>query len=71
MGMSSSESVKVAKEKSGCTRGGVRFLEKRQRMGEGPAVIEVRCHKDQPHRTKKPFSDIEHGQGQATPGSMT
>ena len=43
MGMISSENVKVTKEKSGCTRGGERFQEKRQRTGEGPVAIEVRC----------------------------
>ena len=37
MGMSFGEIVKVAKETSGCTRGGARFREKRQRIGEGPA----------------------------------
>ena len=41
MGMSSSENVKVIEETSGCTRGGARFQEKRQRTGEGPATIEV------------------------------
>ena len=41
MGMSYGEIVKVAKETSGCTRGGIRFREKRQRIGEGPAAIEV------------------------------
>ena len=41
MGMSSGENVKVAEEISGCTRGGARFREKRQKKGEGPAMIEV------------------------------
>ena len=52
MGMSSGENVKVAEETSGCTRGGARFLEERQRMGEGPAMIEVQCHEEQPHSMK-------------------
>ena len=37
----SGENVKVVEETSGCTRGGSRFQEKRQRTGEGPVVIEV------------------------------
>ena len=41
MGMSSGENVKVVEETSGCTRGGARFQENRQRTGEGPAAIEV------------------------------
>ena len=41
MGMSSSESVKVTEETSGCTRGGARFQEKRQRIGEGLDAVEV------------------------------
>ena len=41
MGMSYGENVKVSEEISGCTRGGVRFQEKRQRTGEGPATIKV------------------------------
>ena len=57
MGMSSGESAKVVEETSGCIRGEARFHEKRQRMLEGPAPIEVRCHKEQPHGTKQPFSD--------------
>ena len=52
MGMSSGEIVKVVEETSGCTRGGARFREKRQRIGEGPAAIEVRCYEEQPHGTK-------------------
>ena len=62
MGMSSGENVKVTKESSGCTRGGARFQEKRQRTGEGPAVIEVRCCKEQPHGTKRTFCDDEDNQ---------
>ena len=57
--MSSGENVKFVEETSGCTRGGARFREKRQRTGEGPAAIEVRCHEEQPHGTKRPFSDNE------------
>ena len=41
MGISYGENVKVVEETSGCTRGGARFLEKRQRTGEGPTMIEV------------------------------
>ena len=41
MGMSSGENVKVTKETSGCARGGARFPEKRQRIGEGIAMIEL------------------------------
>ena len=62
MGMSSSEIVKVTKERSGCTRGGARFQENRQRIGEGPVVIKVRCREEQPHRTKRVFSDDEDDQ---------
>ena len=50
--MSSGENVKVSKETSGCTRGGARFQEKRERIGEGPAAIEVRCYDEQPHGMK-------------------
>ena len=57
MAMSSGESVKVTEETSGCTRGGARFRDKRQRTGEGPDVIEVQCHEEQPHRKKRSFSD--------------
>ena len=39
--MSYDENVKVAKETSGCMRGGERFREKRHRTGEGPAEVEV------------------------------
>ena len=52
MGMSFGENVKVVEETSGCMRGGARFQEKRQRMGEGPAEVEVRYHEEQPHGTK-------------------
>ena len=52
MGTSSSENVKVDEEKSGCTRGGARFQEKRQRTGEGPSMIKVRCYEEQPHGMK-------------------
>ena len=41
MNMSYGEIVKVVEETSGCTRGGERFREKRKRIGEGPAAIEV------------------------------
>ena len=41
MGMISAENVKVTGETSGCTRGGARFREKRQRTSEGPAEVEV------------------------------
>ena len=41
MGMIYGENVKVIEETSGCTRGGARFREKRERMGEGPAEVEV------------------------------
>ena len=57
MGMSSGENVKVTKETSGCTRGRARFQEKRQRIGEGRAAIEVRCCEEQPHRMKQTFVD--------------
>ena len=56
MGMSSGESEKFVEEISGCTRG-ERFQEKRQRIGEGPAMIEVRYCEEQPHETKQPFND--------------
>ena len=59
MGMSSDENVKVVKEKSGCTRGGARFQEKRQRTGEVPAEVEVRYHEEKPHGMKRPFCDDE------------
>ena len=59
MDMSSSENVKFIKETSGCMRGGSRFQEKRQRMGEGPAEVEVRYREEQPHGTKRPFCDDE------------
>ena len=42
MGMKFGENVKVIEETSGCTKGGARFREKRQRMGEVPDVIKVR-----------------------------
>ena len=60
--MSFGEKVKVTEEISGCTRGGERFREKRQRTGEGPATIEVQCHEEQPHGTKKHFCDDEDDQ---------
>ena len=41
MGMSSGENLKVVEETSGCTRGGARFQEKRQRTREGIAEVEV------------------------------
>ena len=59
MGMSSKDNVKVIEETSGCTRGGARFQEKRQRMGEGPAEVEVRYREEKPHETKQPFCDGE------------
>ena len=59
MGLSSSDNVKVAKETSGCTRGGARFREKRQRTEEGPTVIEVQCCEEKPHGMKRPFCDDE------------
>ena len=52
MGMIFDASAKVTEEKSGCTRGGARFREKRKRIGEGLGVIEVRCREEQPHGTK-------------------
>ena len=58
MDMSYVENVKVVEETSGCTRGGARFREKRQRTGEGPAKVEVR-YREQPHGTKQPFCDDE------------
>ena len=57
--MSYGENVNVVEETSGCTRGGARFQEKRQRMGECPAEVEVRYREEQPHRTKQPFCDEE------------
>ena len=58
MGMSSDETVRVVEETSGCMRGGARFQqEKRQRMGEGPVAIEMQGRKEQPHGTKRPYSD--------------
>ena len=71
MGMSSSENIKVIEETSGCTRGGARFREKRQRTGEGPAEVEVRYREEQPHGTKRPFCDDEDIQAQATPRRTT
>ena len=51
--MSSHETVRVVEETSGYTRGGARFRqEKRQRMGEGPAAIEMQGHEVQLHETK-------------------
>ena len=44
MGMSSGDILKVVEETSGCTRGGERFREKRHRIGEGLAAIEVCYH---------------------------
>ena len=41
MGMSSGENIKVVEETNGCMRGGARFQEKRKRMGEGSAEVEV------------------------------
>ena len=42
MGASVDNTVREAKEESGYTRGGQKFqLEKRQRIGEGPATIEM------------------------------
>ena len=52
MGMSSGENVKVVEQTSGCTRGGARFQEKRQRMGEGPTEVKVRYHEEKTHRMK-------------------
>ena len=52
MGMSYGESAKVIDETSGCTRGGARFREKRQRIGEGPAAIKVKYHEEKPPGTK-------------------
>ena len=68
MGMSSGENVKVVEETSGCTRGGARFREKIQRTSESPALIEVQCCEENPHRTKQPFCDDEDDQAQVTPG---
>ena len=53
------ENVKVVEETSGCTRGGARFGEKRQRTGEGPAKVKVRYCEEQPHGMKQPFCDDE------------
>ena len=52
MGMIFDENVKDVEETSGCMRGGARFREKRQRMGEGPAKVKVRYREKQPHGTK-------------------
>ena len=52
MGMSVYENVKVVEETSGYTRGGARFQEKRKRTRECPAMIEVRCIEEKPHRMK-------------------
>ena len=53
MGVSFEETVREAKEESGCTRGGERFqLEKRQRTGEGPVTIRRQDHERQQHRMK-------------------
>ena len=62
MGVISGGNVKVIEETSGCTRGGVRFQEKRQRMTKGPIVIKVRCYKEQPYGMKQPFCDEEDDQ---------
>ena len=67
MGMSSGESVKVTEEKSGCTRGEARFREKRQRIGEGPTAMEVRCHEEQPREIKQHFYDDKDDQAKAMP----
>ena len=53
MGASFDETVREAEEESGCTRGGERFRqEKRQRIGEGPAVIKMKNYEGKPHRMK-------------------
>ena len=53
MGMSFDETMRVSKEISGCIRGEARFRQKkRQRIGEGPTVIEMQGREEQPHRTK-------------------
>ena len=58
MGVSFDDTMREAKEESGCTREGARFqTKKRQRIGEGPAMIETQDHEGQPHRTKRPQSD--------------
>ena len=68
MGASFDEIVREAEEGSGCTRGEARFqLEKRQRTREGPAAIETQDREGQPHKTKRPYSDEEDDQAQATP----
>ena len=53
MGASFDETKREVDEESGCTRGGERFRqEKRQRTGEGPAVIKTQDRKGRPHGTK-------------------
>ena len=60
MGASFDETVREAKEESGFMRGGARFRqEKKHRIGEGPAVIEMQDHEGRPHRTKRPYSENE------------
>ena len=71
MGMRFGENVKVPEETSGCTRGGARFREKRKRTGEDLAAIEVQCHEEKPHGTKRPFCDNEEIQAQAMPKIVT
>ena len=53
MGMHSDETMRVAEETSGCTRGGARFRqEKRKRTSEGPAMIETQDPEEKLHGMK-------------------
>ena len=55
MGASFDDIVRESEEGSGCTRGGERFRqEKRQRIGEGPATIEIQDCEGIPHKTNRP-----------------
>ena len=68
MGASYNETLREAEEESGLMRGGARFRQdKRQRIGEGPAVIETQYHEGIPHRKKRPYSEDEREQTKTMP----
>ena len=54
MGASDDETMRKIEQESGLTRGGAMFRqEKRQRIGEGPAAIEMQDSEGRPHGTKR------------------
>ena len=60
MGASYDDTMRESQEESGIQRGGARFRqEKRKRIGEGPAAIEMQDREGIPHGTKRPYSDEE------------